>query len=147
MTHFWHSLFMKNIIYRIFELNIERKRQIWIHNLEENVILKCSVKEEDGKEVSGVFGFRIEKSIDDLWTCWWTSVLHKIWGISWITDEVLPLQEGLYSVDLVPCRPLLSTFSSVLLKKSTNISWFSCEEVSPYIYASMFGFLVCDNDG
>jgi len=36
-----------------------------------------------------------------LWVRWWTSGFHKMWGISWLAEELLASQEGLCSMELV----------------------------------------------
>lgn len=36
-----------------------------------------------------------------LWMWLWTFRFHKLWGISWLTENLLVSQEGLYSLELV----------------------------------------------
>jgi len=38
-----------------------------------------------------------------LWMRLWTFGFHKTRGLSWLTENVLDSQEGLFSVELVSC--------------------------------------------
>jgi len=42
-----------------------------------------------------------------LWKLWWTFVLHKLWEISWLAEELLASQGGLCLMELVKAEHLM----------------------------------------
>ena len=50
---------------------------------------------------TGLIWLRIRKGGGLLWMSLWTFLFHKMWGISWLAEDMLGSQEGLCYMELV----------------------------------------------
>jgi hypothetical protein len=70
-----------------------RPRRRWEYNI------KMEFMKWDGRSWTGLIWLRIGTGGGFLWMRWWTSGFRKKWGISWLAEELLASQDGLWYVE------------------------------------------------
>jgi hypothetical protein len=57
---------------------------------------------------TGLIWLKIGTGGGHLWMRLWTFGFHKMWGISWVAEELVASQEGLCSLELISRGPFAS---------------------------------------
>ena len=105
----WDGQVMLNVWNKEFWLEDLRERDNLEHlNVGGRTILKWTFKKYDWKTFTGLTRLRIWTGRGLLWTRWWTVVFHKMQKMSWLAENLLATQEGLWSVELVDGCVMLS---------------------------------------